>query len=637
MDEREHINKGIKEIKSTYDLPDHHLFPMWLISNFHHNGNLSRAVLEDIYQGTYELLQEGFSGDEGLDGFFYDEDACTAYLYQAKWPSELKTKAGKNDALEVAKALNVLLSQSREIDQIPKSCDAWRKVLSDIREVVQQQGEIVLRSVTGGAWSKSYDKDVYAQINSTVRDITKVEFYGAVELSNEIRVREADLSNVNCELELYTGTKDPCLEFPSSGMKGIGHSYVTLLSGFSLAKLAVKHKEKLFARNVRYFLGNKGKKANEQMRETLNSEDDRQTFWYGHNGITVLCDKSSLQGDDPHRPESIKLTNPQIVNGCQTTTTIMECFGEIESRRSKKDFPVLGRVIQLSGTEEERSTAAELIADRTNTQSAVNDADLRANDTVQVRFQGRLEKYGDGWFYERKRGAWSGLPPKQKGKFKQTGKADRLIKRDDYQQAWRSYTGAPSAALTKKGDVWVANSEIYKRVFSDSRRECDVVLVCTLSDWFTQVFAVKGDSSLCVDIFYGLGNHLSEIQRAKSLVVAHSLGMIGHMIRRAYDECARYPEEKAEAVVASLERGRFVRKNWSTSDSYESWGVWKDLIKLVMNTWALYINKVKNDGDSTLYALLKTPTAFDSLCGTVDDLLPHSPTKMVEPSFTQSS
>ncbi len=577
------------------------------------------------------------SGDEGLDGFFYDEEACTAYLYQAKWPSELETKASKGDALEVAKALNVLLSKSTAIDQVPKSHDAWRKVLSDIREVVQQKGKIVLRSVTGGTWSKSYDKDVYAQVNSTVRDITKVEFYGAAELSNEIRIREADLSNVNCELELYTDTQDPCLEFPSSGMRGIGHSYVTLLSGFSLAKLAMRHKEKLFARNVRFFLGNKGKKANEQMRETLSNEDGRRTFWYGHNGITVLCDKSSLQGPDPHRPESIRLTNPQIVNGCQTTTTIMECFGSIENRKNKRDFPVLGRVIQLSGTEEERSDAAELIADRTNTQSAVNDADLRANDTVQVRLQDRLKKYKDSWFYERKRGAWRGLPPVQRAMFRQTGKADRLIKRDDYQQAWRSYTGSPSAALTKKGEVWVANSEIYKRVFSDSRRECDVVLVCTLSDWFTQVFAVKGNSSLCVDIYFGLSNHLSEIQRAKSLVVAHSLGMIGHLVRRSYEECVRYPKEKAEAVVADLERGRFVRKNWSTSDGYESWGVWKDLIKLVMHTWALYINQVKSDGDSTLYALLKTPTAFDSLCRTVDDLLPHPPKRMVEPSTRQPS
>ena len=637
MDERQYINEGIEEIKNTYDLPEHHLFPMWLISNFHHNGDLSTAVLEDIYQGTYELLQEGFPGDEGLDGFFYDEEECTAYLYQAKWPSEPKTKASKNDALEVAKALNVLLSQSGAIDQIPKNRDAWRKVLSDIRDVIQQDGKIVLRSVTGGAWSKSYDEDVYAQVNSTVRDRTTVEFYGATELSNQIRLKEADLSNVRCELDLYTDTKDPCLEFPSSGMNGIGHSYVTLLSGFSLAKLAMKHREKLFARNVRYFLGNKGGKANEQMRETLNSEDDRRTFWYGHNGITVLCDESSLQGDDPHRPESIKLTNPQIVNGCQTTTTIMECFGNAENRNTKEDFPVLGRVIQLSGTEEERRRAAELIADRTNTQSAVNNADLRANDTVQVRLQDRLWKYGDGWFYERKRGAWRGLSRLQKGKFKQTGKADRLIKRDDYQQAWRSYMGAPAAALTKKGDVWVTNSEIYKRVFSDSRRECDVVLICTLSDWFTQVFSVKGNSSLCVDIFFGLNNHLSEIQRAKSLVVAHSLGMIGHLIQLAYGEHARYPKEKAEAVVANLERGRFVRKNWSKSDGHESWRVWRDLIKVIMHTWALHINKIKEDGDNTLYALLKTPTTFDSLCGTVDDLLPDPPIKMVEPLVSQSS
>ena len=300
----------------------------------------------------------------------------------------------------------------------------------------------MLRSVTGGTWTKDYSEDVYAQVDSSVREMTRVEFYGASELRNEIEGREADLRNVRCELQLFSNTNDPCLEFPNSGTEGIGHSYVTLLSGFSLAELAADHSEKLFARNVRYFLGSKGKKANRQMRETLEDSAARRAFWYGHNGITILCDDCELLGDSV-RPDSVTMTNPQIVNGCQTTTTIRECFGAPEKRENQEDFPVLGRIIQLSGTEEARAEAAEIIADRTNTQSAVNDADLRANDGVQRKLQERMRRYQDSWFYERKRGAWNNLPLSEKNKYKRRGKADRLLRRDEYQQAWRAYMGTP--------------------------------------------------------------------------------------------------------------------------------------------------------------------------------------------------
>ena len=119
MSDREFIAKGIKEISRAYDLENHHLFPMWLISSFHYNSDLSEGVLGEIYQNTYELLQEGPAGDEMLDGFFFEEETCTAFLYQAKWPENPDSRAGKSEALEVAAALSRLLSQS--IGSVPKT------------------------------------------------------------------------------------------------------------------------------------------------------------------------------------------------------------------------------------------------------------------------------------------------------------------------------------------------------------------------------------------------------------------------------------------------------------------------------------------------------------------------------------
>ena len=388
MLDRQFIVEGLNEMRESFDLPEHHLFPMWLIANFHHNGDLSSNILDSIYEKTYQLLDEGPPGDDGLDGFYYDEDEITTYLYQAKWPQSSETKSNKKQALEVAHALNSLLAQS--VEDAPK---AKSTVVADVENVIQQNGQIVLRAVTGGRWTRDYKEDIRIQVDSSVRAITRIELYGLPELQKEIQTREADLAGISCELEFFQATSDPILKIPSSGTTGIGNSFVTLLSGFSIAKLANKHAERLFARNVRYFLGDKGKKANKEMKQTLQDKEKRKSFWYGHNGITILCDDSELRGSQ-HNPNAVMLINPQIVNGCQTTTTIKECFSDETARKNQMDFPVMGRIIQLDGTEDERKNAAELIADRTNTQAAVNSADLRANDSVQVLFQDILRKYG---------------------------------------------------------------------------------------------------------------------------------------------------------------------------------------------------------------------------------------------------
>jgi len=628
----EFIAKGLKEIAQVYDLADCHLFPMWVISGLHYNGDRSEQVLEEIYQGTYELLEEGPPGDEKLDGFFFEEDSCSAYLYQAKWPESAGKKCGKSEAEEVGIALRRLLEQAESIEQIPKNCDARRKVVQDIKKVLQHKGKIVLRAVTGGVWATDYTDDVRALVDSSLKDHVEIEFYDAARLHRDIEGREADLKSVRCEIDLFSGAGTPHLTFPSAGVKGIGDSYVTLLSGFSLADLAVQHKDKLFARNVRYFLGRAGKKANKNMRETLEDSSERKEFWYGHNGITVLCDECKIDGASGETP-MLSLTNPQIVNGCQTTITIKECFGDEAMRQGQEDFPVLGRVIKLSGSEDERSDAAEMIADRTNTQSAVNNADLRANDPVQRRLQERMKNYGDGWFYERKRGAWKTLSNAERRKFRSRGKADRKFDRELYQQAWRSYIGTPSSALTKKGEVWEANSDLYQRIFDDDRRECDVVFVCTLFDWFTQAFTVKDSNSLCVDIQYGLSNHLSEMQRAKTLVVAHSVGLVGYLVKSAYDSFDSYPQREIEDVAARLDRGTFVRKNWSKAEGCESWRPLMGAISKVMETWKLFLRDVAKEEEMTLYAALKRPNeeTFEVLCQTIKNILDDPPKVTVTP------
>ncbi|MGH2549804.1 MAG: AIPR family protein, partial [Thermomicrobiales bacterium] len=90
----------------------------------------------------------------------------------------------------------------------------------------------------------------------------------------------------------------PTLEFPIQGKEifsrfdartGIS-SYLFSMEGRDLATLYDRVGIRLFARNIRGYLGRT--KVNKQMRETVKSEP--QYFWYFNNGVTVVADEAQV-------------------------------------------------------------------------------------------------------------------------------------------------------------------------------------------------------------------------------------------------------------------------------------------------------------------------------------------------------
>lgn len=70
----------------------------------------------------------------------------------------------------------------------------------------------------------------------------------------------------------------------------------------------------IYEKNVRKFLGS-GKKVNQGIADTISTKPER--FGLYNNGITIVVENFT-----PQESGSFKLTNPYIVNGCQTTKTI---------------------------------------------------------------------------------------------------------------------------------------------------------------------------------------------------------------------------------------------------------------------------------------------------------------------------
>ena len=79
----------------------------------------------------------------------------------------------------------------------------------------------------------------------------------------------------------------------------------------------------VFDLNLRPFLGTVGK-VNQEIDKTCTDIKDSKLFWFLNNGVTMICDKVDVV-KDADRP-LIKLSNVQIVNGCQTTVTLLNAL-----------------------------------------------------------------------------------------------------------------------------------------------------------------------------------------------------------------------------------------------------------------------------------------------------------------------
>lgn len=139
-----------------------------------------------------------------------------------------------------------------------------------------------------------------------------------------------------------------------------------------------KLRKNIFESNVRDFQGKT--EVNAEIGATLLSENSPE-FWWMNNGVTVLSSKSAIAGN------RISISDPQIVNGLQTSTQIAAYFDG--NHLVPEERAVMVKIIS-SEDEEVR----DKIIKATNSQNAVQPATLRATDKIQRDIEANLKSVG---------------------------------------------------------------------------------------------------------------------------------------------------------------------------------------------------------------------------------------------------
>jgi len=383
-----------------------------------------------------------------------EDDEAEIFIISAKFTDGFSSNA----IILMRNGLGWMLNRPRtEVATI--SNEAFRDKILDVRSVLSGIGPANVRVrcyfATNGltaTLSSEYQQEVRGILaeydNGTFAEFT-FETLGADELVGLINRIEKRTRSIDTDVPIRYDANTPSLiRYQTQGLKGI----ICTAAARDIANLVIGDPSgALFDSNIRRFLG-KGRSVNADILKTATEAASSYLFWFLNNGVTIVCD-SCDPVTDPDNP-MVKITNLQIVNGCQTTTALAHAARDGTLR---PDTRVLLKIFETKDP-----TLASRIVLTTNNQNRISTRDLKANDAVQQDMQRRFERYNLLYEHKVNQYATTILTAGQ-----------RIVSNEDVGQAFLAIAlKKPGDARRRKYKVWTDN---YGDIFSGSSAEPHVI------------------------------------------------------------------------------------------------------------------------------------------------------------------
>ena len=447
---------------------------LYLMANF---GMMS-------FEEREKLVTDG-SQDGGIDAYYFDSEHKIKYYIQAKFRASSHNFSEKEIELPELTAMQIRRIEAGErYDENGKEYNGKVKGLQDALSGLKHPGSYdtrvillanttldnsVLRKLTGG-----YDVDVFnneAVYSKLVYPVVSGNYFNSEELEISINLANAEHPRITYKVDLGSQSCNITVLFAPT---------------IEIAKILDRYKNSVLKYNPRSYLNLKGNKVNKSIMSTL-LESKNNEFALFNNGLTIVaesCDFAERTGR--YNVAKLTLKSPQIINGGQTAFTLSQAYSEYKNDKDKlkeifEKKEVLVKIVSFVGSSfdvyeeecdeeddilaftEDQLKIIERVSASTNHQSPIKDADGKANDEIQVKFQSYVYK-NFGYYYERKRGEFvEGLRRKYID-------SDLLIKRDDLVRCCLASESKPGEArranqnyLFKKNvvDYYLSKPESY--------------------------------------------------------------------------------------------------------------------------------------------------------------------------------
>jgi hypothetical protein len=327
--------------------------------------------------------------DRGIDAIFIDSrpERRTIHLFQFKYVNDFSKVENSFPSNEIDKIISFLECCLRKDPSLKDSCNAllWSKVQAIWAALEDAVHSIQIHLCSNAATLNEahrarLDDAIRPYQHASARQHDIIWFSRALTKAAQSE-REFTLSLVE---DQYYGRTDGF----AKGLIGTvrGDEIVGLIRDPDFPQ---EVDDTLFEDNIRLYLGEEND-INRKILQTALSKENSQ-FWYLNNGITIVCEAMEYQprASSPR----VRMKNPQIVNGGQTSHALFEAARSDSNRIS--DVRLLVRVIETA----DRSFTNR-VAEATNSQTPIRSRDIRSNDAIQVKIENSL--IGAGYFYERK-------------------------------------------------------------------------------------------------------------------------------------------------------------------------------------------------------------------------------------------
>ncbi|MEQ2491910.1 AIPR family protein [Ruminococcoides intestinale] len=366
----------------------------------------SSQILKD-YDLSDDEIENGIVGSSG------DGGCDSIYIFLNKnlvLPDQIDSIIPSKES----KVEMVIIQSKRETSFKESAIQKWKDVSNNLLSLSNSLSDFTTRYNDDVRESFGFFRDLYTRLlTSRVKLEFKYIYVSyAEELHPNVKQQAEELKGLVCKLfpnakvniefvgaaELYDKYNTPAetiVNLPLAEVPialGKNKNYVGLVSLKDYYRFIVSEdnilRRKFFEANVRDYQGRNN--VNSSIRETLETGQS-EDFWWLNNGITILTSEAMLVNN-----RELQLTNPEIVNGLQTSNEIYLYFKNNLNLLDSETRNVLVRII-VPDSEESRDN----IIFATNNQTNIPKASLRVTDPIHLQIELYLK--GRGLFYDRRK------------------------------------------------------------------------------------------------------------------------------------------------------------------------------------------------------------------------------------------
>lgn len=414
----------------------------------------AHCLFTDISVHSYDPNDDVDGGqDKQIDNIAIDtrDGEGTIYITQSKNEESFSS----NSIIQIKNGLNWIFRKKKaDIETISNT--KFKDKIKECKDLISLVGpsniDVRVAYITNGLSDNISEeceqekKTILDEFDNDTFSSFSFELIGAIEIVDRLNSQEKKNKKIAADIQIQYDSNSPSLiKYHSHGLKGI----ICTTTASEIARIVNEDDRGfVFDLNVRKYLGNLGA-VNRDIKETCSDEDSSYLFWFLNNGVTIVCDKVDpvTDPDNPH----VKIENLQIVNGCQTSSSlaIAQKEGILQD-----DTKVILKIFETTDL-----NLVDKVVLTTNNQNKITNRNLRANDKIQRDLQQAFAIYD--YFYERK--------PRQF----QDEDAKRIIPNEQAATAYLAIAlKRPSDARSRKYKIW---SDYYDNVFRSSHVENFIV------------------------------------------------------------------------------------------------------------------------------------------------------------------